>query len=63
MNKKNKGTMKKCIFFHRWKTILDDEITKYQECKDCGERRYKQRPGFLKPINQHWLAHETNEIG
>lgn len=54
--------MKKCIFFHRWKTISDDEITKYQECKDCKERRYKQRPGHLKPINQHWLAHETNEI-
>ncbi len=62
INNLKKGFMKKCYIFHSWKTISDDGTTKYQECKDCKERRFKQRPGTLKTINQQWLDHKTNQI-
>lgn len=44
-----------CIF-HRWKTVKDTGMTKYQQCEKCNKRiAFTYIKGGYQPIDQYWV--------
>jgi hypothetical protein len=45
----------RCRFWHRWKLISTNDITKYYECLRCYSKKVVQIDNGYQPINWKWL--------